>query len=170
MTTPEFNSNVNREMSRPPDFTFGYPAFDNQPQPEEVSGQTPQRRKVRPGNSTAGDMIVACVILGAAVVGCLGLNTEMVRHDFPQLAAVLHLSAPAEKAVMPTGADAHVKVWVDRNTALYYCSGSDLYGHTKNGGFLSQAEARLENFEPAERRNCTTPSRAMVAESGADRR
>lgn len=153
-----------------PDFNFEFAATADKTQPEEVSGQTPQRRKARPGNSTAGDMIVACVILVAAVVGCLGLNTEMVRHDFPQLASVLHLSAPAEKAVMPTGADAHVKVWVDRKTALYYCPGSDLYGHTKNGGFLSQAEAQLENFEPAERRICTTSSRAMMAEGSTARR
>ncbi len=169
MTTSDFNSNLNREMSRLSDFTFELAASDSKQQ-EEVSEQTPQPRKRRPASSTAGDMLVACVILGAAVVGCLGLNTEMVRHDFPQLAAVLHLSAPAEKAVMPAGADAHVKVWVDRKTALYYCPGSDLYGHTKNGGFLSQAEARLENFEPAARRNCTTPSSAMMAEGGAARR
>lgn len=169
MTTPDFSSNLNREMSRQPDFTFEFAATDGKTQPEEVSGQTPQPRKGHSQNSSAGDMIVACVILGAALVGCLGLNTEMVRHDFPQLAAILRLSAPAEKAALPAGADAHIQVWVDRSTALYYCPGSDSYGRTKSGGFVSQAEARLENFEPAARRNCTASS-AMVAEGNAARR
>lgn len=170
MTTTDFNSNSSDEMSRQSDLTFGFPVSESTNQEEEGNRQGPQPKKVRRGNSTASDMMVACVILGTAIVGCLGVNSEMIRHDFPQVAVVLHLSAPAVKAAVLSDADAHIKVWADRNTALYYCPGSDSYGHTKNGGFLSQAEARLQNFEPAERRNCTTAPGAMVAEGGVARR
>ncbi len=170
MTTRDFNLNLNSETSGLSDFTFGLAASEGRAQGEEVSRQTPQAKKGRPGKSTAGDLIVTFVILAASVVGCLGVNSEMIIHDFPQLAAALHLSAPAEKVAMPAGADAQIKVWVDRKTALYYCPGADSYGGTKNGGFMSQAEARLENFEPAERRNCTTTSSAVVAQGGIARR
>ena len=40
-------------------------------------------------------------------------------------------------------------VWVDAHTALYYCSGSDLYGKTPEGHFATQREAQQQHFEPA---------------------
>jgi hypothetical protein len=40
-------------------------------------------------------------------------------------------------------------VWVDADTALYYCSGSDLYGKTPEGHFASQREAQQQHFKPA---------------------
>jgi GAF domain-containing protein len=46
------------------------------------------------------------------------------------------------------------KVWVDLHTALYYCPGSDLYGKTVKGKFVSQRDAQLDQFEPALRKNC----------------
>jgi hypothetical protein len=41
------------------------------------------------------------------------------------------------------------RVWVDAHTALYYCSGSDLYGKTSEGRFVTQREAQAQHFEPA---------------------
>jgi putative methionine-R-sulfoxide reductase with GAF domain len=46
------------------------------------------------------------------------------------------------------------QVWVDLQTALYYCPGTDLYGKTPKGKFSSQREARLDQFEPAYRKAC----------------
>ena len=40
-------------------------------------------------------------------------------------------------------------VWVDTHTALYYCSGSDLYGKTPEGHFATQREAQQGHIEPA---------------------
>jgi len=45
-------------------------------------------------------------------------------------------------------------VWVDVHTALYYCSGSDLYGKTPGGKFELQHDAQLDQFQPAARKNC----------------
>ena len=45
-------------------------------------------------------------------------------------------------------------VWVDLHTALYYCSGSDLYGKTPGGKFTTQRDAQLDQFEPAARKTC----------------
>lgn len=46
------------------------------------------------------------------------------------------------------------QVWVDLQTALYYCPGADLYGKTPKGKFSSQRDARLDQFEPAYRKAC----------------
>lgn len=46
------------------------------------------------------------------------------------------------------------QVWIDLNTALYYCAGSDLYGKTPKGRMSSQRDAQLDQFEPAYRKAC----------------
>jgi GAF domain-containing protein len=47
-----------------------------------------------------------------------------------------------------------VKVWVDLQTALYYCPGTDLYGATPKGKYTSQQDAQQDQFEPAYRKPC----------------
>jgi len=46
------------------------------------------------------------------------------------------------------------QVWVDLQTALYYCPGADLYSKTPKGKLESQREAQLDQFEPASRKAC----------------
>ena len=46
------------------------------------------------------------------------------------------------------------QVWVDVQTALYYCPGTDLYGKTPKGKFTTQRAAQLDRYEPAYRKNC----------------
>jgi len=48
----------------------------------------------------------------------------------------------------------YTQVWVDLQTALYYCPGSDLYSKTPKGKLASQREAQLDQFEPANRKPC----------------
>lgn len=47
-----------------------------------------------------------------------------------------------------------VQVWVDLQTALYYCAKDDLYGKTPKGKFATQRSAQLDQFEPAYRKAC----------------
>ena len=46
------------------------------------------------------------------------------------------------------------KVWVDLNTALYYCQGAEFYGKTPKGKFVTQQDALQDQFEPAGRKPC----------------
>ncbi len=46
------------------------------------------------------------------------------------------------------------QVWIDLQTALYYCPGTDLYNKTAKGRLASQRDAQLDQFEPANRRPC----------------
>ena len=45
-------------------------------------------------------------------------------------------------------------VWVDLNTAQYYCPGSDMYQKTAKGKLYSQRDAEMDQFEPASRKAC----------------
>jgi hypothetical protein len=164
MTNTDLHSSTNTETSKLSDFSFGLPASpEHSLEPVEANqegAQKPQRK--RPGRSTPGDFLAALVILAAAIMGTLGVNSEMVIHYFPQVAVVLHLSSPTKPAALPAGANAQIKVWVDLNTGLYYCPGADSYGRTRSGRYLNQADARLGNFEPALRTECTMESSAML--------
>ncbi len=48
----------------------------------------------------------------------------------------------------------NTQVWVDLQTALYYCPGADLYGKTPKGRYSTQRDAQLDQFEPAYRKAC----------------
>lgn len=50
--------------------------------------------------------------------------------------------------------NSNAQVWVDLQTALYYCSDSDLYGKTPKGKFMTQHDAQLDQFQPAFRKPC----------------
>jgi putative methionine-R-sulfoxide reductase with GAF domain len=56
---------------------------------------------------------------------------------------------PAEDKGNPSTA-----VWVDLQTGLYYCPGTDLYGKTPKGKYTGQRDAQLDRFEPAYRQPC----------------
>jgi hypothetical protein len=45
-------------------------------------------------------------------------------------------------------------VWVDVQSAVYYCPGSDLYGKTPQGRIATQRDAQQDQFEPASRKVC----------------
>jgi putative methionine-R-sulfoxide reductase with GAF domain len=47
-----------------------------------------------------------------------------------------------------------VQVWVDLNTAQYYCPGADLYQKTPNGKLTTQRQAQLDQFQPASLKAC----------------
>jgi hypothetical protein len=47
-----------------------------------------------------------------------------------------------------------IRVWVDLQTALYYCPGTDLYGKTAKGKYATQRDAQLDQYQPAYRKPC----------------
>ena len=48
----------------------------------------------------------------------------------------------------------NTKVWVDLQTALYYCPGAELYGKTPKGRYSTQLEAQRDQFNPSTRKAC----------------
>jgi hypothetical protein len=99
-------------------------------------------------------LILVVVLLGlgprtpASSAGANQSNLSL----FEQVLVSLHLAVPPPAPVY--AGNPNTQVWVDLHTALYYCSGSDLYGKTPNGKFTTQRDAQMDHFEPAANRSC----------------
>ncbi len=70
------------------------------------------------------------------------------------LAAVLGLTALTASFVA-LGAD----VWVNTNSGVYHCPGTQHYGNTKRGTYLAESAAVTRGYRPAHNRACS-PSEA----------
>ena len=73
---------------------------------------------------------------------------------FDKLLISLGLAEAPEPPEYKDKGNPETMVWVDLNTAQYYCPGSDLYQKTTNGKLYRQREAQMDQFEPAYRRAC----------------
>jgi hypothetical protein len=71
---------------------------------------------------------------------------------FDRMLIKLGLADPPDRPV--DKGNPNTQVWVDEQTALYYCPGTDLYGKTPKGRMTSQRDAQLDQFEPASRKAC----------------
>jgi GAF domain-containing protein len=79
--------------------------------------------------------------------------TEPKLSAFEELLVSMGLAeAPAPPATY--AGTPGTRVWVDINSALYYCPGAEPYGKTPKGKFLTQREAQDEQFQPARGQPC----------------
>ncbi len=109
-----------------------------------------------------GDFAIAlaAILLLAVLFGAANRSTPIPgAQDQPHLTSfermLIHLgmAVPPPAPIRVTG-NPNAQVWVDVHTALYYCSGADLYGKTPGGRFASQHDARLDHFDPAGGNTC----------------
>jgi hypothetical protein len=106
--------------------------------------------------------IGAAVVLLLVVLSGWGMHSDqshVVKHPAqPSLTLFEKLLVSLGLAETPSApvymGNPNAPVWVDLHTALYYCSGSDLYGKTPGGKFTTQRDAQLDQFEPAARKTC----------------
>jgi hypothetical protein len=60
----------------------------------------------------------------------------------------------ASAAVQSTEGNPDVRVWVNTSTGVYHCPGSRWYGKTKQGDYMTQAEAQQKHYRPAYGKVC----------------
>ena len=63
-------------------------------------------------------------------------------------------AAPAEAAAQDDKGNPDVKVWVNTASGVYHCPGSRWYGKTKQGQYMTQAEAQEKRYRPAYGKVC----------------
>jgi len=125
-------------------------------------------------NARRGDIYLAIAVILVAVVIRWGMlsNHPVSATGSPAAAGTVHRKAAPEadlslfdRMLISLGlaeappapeykGNPNTQVWVDLQTALYYCPGADLYGKTAKGKYSSQREAQLDQFEPAYRKSC----------------
>lgn len=52
-----------------------------------------------------------------------------------------------------------VKVWVNTASRVYHCPGSNKYGKTKRGKYMTQKDARQQGYRPSANNPCAEPAR-----------
>jgi hypothetical protein len=60
----------------------------------------------------------------------------------------------APVALQSDRGNADVKVWVNTNSGVYHCPGTRWYGATKQGVYMTQAEAQKKGYRPAYGKVC----------------
>lgn len=64
--------------------------------------------------------------------------------------------APASAPVAAAPGGGAGMVWVNEETKVYHCQGNRWYGKTKNGKYMSAADANAQGFRAAKEKECAT--------------
>ena len=63
--------------------------------------------------------------------------------------------APPKPASAPAPGGGPDKVWANENTKVYHCQGDRYYGTTKNGKYMTEAEAKAAGMHASRNKACS---------------
>lgn len=84
-----------------------------------------------------------------AVLGLFAASASMAAG-----AAKAPASAAAKAAPAAVTAAAPGQVWVNTDSKIYHCQGSQHFGKTKHGEYMQQVAAKAKGFKPAAGKEC----------------
>jgi hypothetical protein len=85
---------------------------------------------------------------------CLPLLAQTTPAPAAHTAVAPVSSSAASAAAQSTEGNPDVRVWVNTATGVYHCPGSRWYGNTKQGEYMTQAEAQKKHYRPAYGKVC----------------
>ena len=69
-------------------------------------------------------------------------------------AASVSMAAGAAKVPASAVKAAPGQVWVNTDSKIYHCQGSQHFGKTKQGEYMQQTDAKAKGFKPAAGKEC----------------
>jgi hypothetical protein len=90
-------------------------------------------------------ILLLCLPLPAQIKSAPALQT---------VAAPVSSSAASSAVTQSTEGNPDVRVWVNTATGVYHCPGSRWYGNTRQGEYMTQAEAQKKHYRPAYGKVC----------------
>ena len=101
--------------------------------------------------------IGAAILLGAIGFGALRfykVTRAAVAQERHQLAPSKLARKKHGLAITDSPGDPNVKVWANIKTRVYHCPGTRWFGKTKEGQFMTQAEAEKQGYKAEAGRTC----------------
>jgi hypothetical protein len=77
---------------------------------------------------------------------------KMTPRDFADV--VGRSTKEAHPAPVGKAGASSTKVWVNTRSGVYHCPASECYGRTKEGEYMTQAEAQKNGYRPVGGRSC----------------
>ena len=84
-----------------------------------------------------------------AVLGLFAASASMAAGAAKAPASAAAKAAPAAVAAAAPG-----QVWVNTDSKIYHCQGSQHFGKTKHGEHMQQVAAKAKGFKPAAGKEC----------------